>query len=194
MRLNSFEAESVSFTEFKIEKQERAMSANAYYYGQEQGTLQIFGISYNGEKNLGEMGPIRSYQLDYNALLLRSWQAYLESSIAHTIISKKTKAIIGSGLKLQSNPHMKVLEAEGIDFDSEDFNDLVEAYFENFCKSKSSDCHGKYNLRKQMAIAFTNREVGGDVLVILRVSKTGQITVQLIDGAHIWNPIMGNDY
>lgn len=173
---------------------ERHMSANAYYYGQEQGTLQIFGISYNGEKNLGEMGPIKAYQLDYNALQLRSWQAYLESSIAHTLISKKTKAIIGSGLKLQCNPHMKVLEAEGIKFDAEKFNDTVEAYFESFCKSKSSDCHGKYNLRKQMSISYTNREVGGDVLVILRVNKPGQITVQLIDGSHIWNPIMGNDY
>lgn len=175
-------------------EKESRINASAYYYGQEQGTLQIFGISYNGEKNLGEIGPIRAYQLDYNALQLRSWQAYLESSIAHTLIAKKTKAIIGSGLKLQCNPHMKVLNAEGIKFDAEDFNDQCEAYFESFCKSKSSDCHGKYNLRKQMAIAYVNREVGGDVLVVLRVSKYGQITVQLIDGAHIWNPIMGNDY
>ncbi len=176
-----------------IVQRERHMNPNAYYYGTEQGTLQIFGISYNGEKNLGEIGPIRAYQLDYNALQLRAWQSYLESSIAHTLISKKTKSVIGSGLKLQCNPHMKVLEAEGIDFDSEKFNDTMEAYFESFCKSKSSDYHGKYNLRKQMSIAYTNREVGGDVLVILRYAKN-QITVQLIDGAHIWNPIMGNDY
>ena len=177
-----------------VVQREHRMSANAYYYGTEQGTLQIFGINFNGEKNLGEIGPIRAYQLDYNALQLRSWQFYLESSIAHTLIAKKTKAIIGSGLKLQCNPHMKVLEAEGLKFDAEDFNDTVEAYFESFCKSRSSDYCGKYNLRKQMSIAYTNREVGGDVLVILRVTKEGQITVQLIDGAHIWNPIMGNDY
>ena len=177
-----------------IIKDENRMRASAYYYGQEQGTLQIFGISYTGEKNLGEMGPIVAYQLDYNALQLRSWQAYLESSIAHTLISKKTKSVIGSGLKLQCNPHMKVLEAEGIKFKAEEFNDTLEAYFESFCKSRSSDWSGKYNLRKQMSVAYSNREVGGDVLVILRVTQNGQIKVQLIDGAHIWNPIMGNDY
>jgi capsid protein len=165
---------------------------SASYYGAEASNMQVFGISYNGEKNLGSMGPVKVYALDYQLLRLRSWQSYLDSDVSQLIINKYVMSVIGGGLKLQANPHMKVLEAEGIKFDAEKFNDTMEAYWESFCKSKTSDYYGKDTLRKQMAVTQKNRKVGGDVLVILRYSN-GQPTIQLIDGDHVWNPIMGND-
>lgn len=173
--------------------QEKRVQPHAYYYGSGPSNIQAYSISYNGEKNLGEMGPIRAYQLDYEALRLRSWQSYLESDVAQLIINKYVLSVIGSGLKIQATPHMRVLEQEGISFDSEKFNDSVESYFESFSKSKSSDYQGKNTLRKLMSIAEKNRLVGGDVLVILRY-KNNQVTVQLIDGSHVWYPVMGSDW
>jgi capsid protein len=166
---------------------------HAYYYSNGMNNIQVFGISYNGEKNLGEIGPIKQYQLEYEALRLRSWQAYLDSDVTQMVLRKFAMWIIGGGLKLQANPHKIVLEQEGIKFDLEDFNDIIEARFESFCKSKSADWSGEKTLRKMMSTAFLNSIIGGDVLVVLRyVDK--KLTVQLIDGSHVWNPIMGNDY
>jgi len=110
--------------------EEKKLKPHAYYYGAGPSNIVAYSISYNGEKNLGEMGPIRAYQLDYEALRLRSWQSYLESDVAQLIINKYVVAVIGGGLKLQANPHMRVLEQEGIEFDTETFNDSIESYFQ----------------------------------------------------------------
>lgn len=144
----------------------------------------MFSWSYDGEKNMGEIGPIVQYTVDYDGLRLRSWQAMLESEIAQFVLKKKQLWVIGAGLKLQSEPLKEVLLTENIKIDSEGFNRVAEARFRAYAKSKRSDYSGMSNIHTKAAEAFTNATIGGDVLVILRYID-GQVKVQLVDGAHL---------
>jgi capsid protein len=165
--------------------------ASSYY---STGTYRpIFTVSYDGEKNLGEVGPIKHYMPDYEALRLRSWQAYLESEIAQMVIGKYIKWVIGTGLKLQAEPEERVLASEGIKIDTEEFNDIVEARFNVFAKSKSVDYSGLRSLHKIGKRAYKDAIIGGDTLVIMRYVND-EIKIQLIDGAHVKSPMYGNDY
>lgn len=153
---------------------------------------KIYSSHYDGEKNLGEAGPIIQYWPDYDALRLRSWQAYLESEVAQTVIKKFVLWIIGSGLKLQCEPATRVLESEGVTLDSEAFNDVAESRFKVFAKSRECDYARMRSLNKIAQRIFTNAIVGGDVLVILRY--TDRVSIQVIDGCHVSSPIFGTDY
>lgn len=149
--------------------------------------VNSFSHSYTGEKNLGEMGPIRDYRCDYDALRMRSWQMILESEICSTVFQKLNKWIIGSGLKLQSEPQEVVLKSEKISIDTEEFNSIVESRFQLYANSTMSSYSGMCSLNKLSGEAHLNAIVGGDVLVVLRLID-GVVKVQLIDGAHIRSP------
>ncbi len=148
----------------------------------------LFTISYDGEKNLGEIGPIIDYKPNYEALRLRSWQSYYESEIAQTVINKFKTWIIGSGLKLQADPVKVVLKSEKIEIDSEEFNKTVEARFRVFSNSKCCHYGEMQNLHFAASEALLNSIVGGDVLVVLRYID-GEVKYQLIDGAHVVSPL-----
>jgi capsid protein len=152
----------------------------------------VFAVSYDGEKNLGEIGPIKEYWPDYHALRLRSWQAYLESEVAQMVIGKYIKWVVGAGLKLQAEPAKVVLKSEKITLNTEEFNEVSEARFAVYSKSKSADYSGQKSLHKIARVAYKNAILGGDVLVILRFID-GQIKVQLIDGCHVRSPLYGTD-
>ncbi len=152
----------------------------------------IFSVSYDGEKNLGEIGPIKNYLMDYDGLRFRSWQSYIESEISQIVLNKFAIWIVGSGLKLQAEPAKKVLKSEGITLETEDFNDITEARFNVFANSKLSDYSNMVSLNSIANTAFINSIIGGDVLVVLRLIKN-QVKVQLIDGAHIVTPFGDED-
>jgi hypothetical protein len=61
-------------------------------------------VGYDGEKNLGEVGPIKLYQMQYDALRWRSRQLYIESEICTTVIDRSVMWEVGAGLKLQCEP------------------------------------------------------------------------------------------
>lgn len=145
-----------------------------------------FTWSYDGEKNLGEIGPIKDYVPNFDLLRLRSWQSYIESEVTQMIIGKFKTWIIGSGLKLQAEPIKKVLESEGIRATDEEFNQMTESRFSVYAGSTMCDHAGMKNLHMIADEAFLNAKLGGDTLVVLRY--TGTVTVQLIDGAHVCSP------
>lgn len=151
----------------------------------------LFWVSYDGEKNLGEIGPIKKYVLDYDALRLRSWQSYLESEITQTVLNKYGIWVVGSGLKLQCDPVKKVLETEGIELDSEEFNEKCESRFRVYAYSRTSDYSNMGNLHIGAKTALLNAMIGGDVLVVLRVIN-GVVKFQLIDGAHLSTPFLNS--
>ncbi len=149
---------------------------------------RVYAIPFDGEKNLGELGPINKYVLDYDALRLRSWQLYLDSEVCQTVVKRFSRWVIGTGLKPQSEPQKIVLESEGIKIDAERFSRDVESRFRVFCDMINSDYSNQRSIHAMADEAFINSKVGGDVLVILRyVNK--QVTVQLIDGSHVSTPI-----
>ncbi len=153
----------------------------------------LFSWSYDGEKNLGEIGPIIDYRPNFPLLRLRSWQSYLESEISQTIVKKFALWVVGSGLKLQSEPAAEVLKSENITIEPEQFNDQVESRFGLFAKSKSSDYSNMEGLHAKANSAFLNAIIGGDVLVVLRLIDD-QVKVQLIDGGHVQSPGFGHDF
>jgi len=159
---------------------------NTSGYGQYR---HILSVGFDGEKTFGEIGPIRNYVLLHQELRARSWQAYLDSEIAKTVIDKYLTWIIGNGLKLQSNPDLEILAQEGINLNAKAFTDITERRFTLWGNSRNSS-HNKQNPLGKLAYkAQKDSIVGGDVLVVLRYSaKSNNISVQLIDGARIQNP------
>lgn len=153
----------------------------------------LFSWSYNGEKNLGEIGPIKNYRIDYYMLQLRSWQSYLESEITQTVINRFATWVIGKGLKLQAEPAKDILKEEGIELDAQKFCASVEGRFNIYRKSKYSDYSSMANLDLIANKAFKNSIIGGDVLVILRYINNN-LTIQLIDGAHVQSPVYGTEF
>lgn len=146
-----------------------------------------FTIGFNGEKNLGEMGPIVRYVIDHGALTARSWQLYMDSEVCQMVFRRFAKWTVGSGLKLQSEPAEEVLKSEKIRFSPDRFKQTVESRWKIYSNSKLADYSNMRSLNKITKIALTNAIVGGDVLVVLRYEK-GTVKVQLIDGAHVCTP------
>lgn len=143
-----------------------------------------YSVSFDGEKNAGEIGPAIDYTLDYNLLRVRSWQSYLENEITSTIIDRYTIWIIDKGLKLQCEPSKIVLAAEGVNFNAEDFNTITEARFNLFAKSKKSSYSDMQNLNEISKEVFKGSKIGGDELVILRYVDN-KVKVEHVDGAMV---------
>lgn len=153
----------------------------------------MFQTQFNGEKNLGAVGPIRNYKPNYEALRLRSWQSYYESEVSHTIVNSFIKWVIGKGLKLQCEPLIRVLEQEGIKFDPHKFCETVESRYQAWSNSSMSD-YAQMNSKNEMsATAFKNVKLGGDVLVLIRY-ENDCVNIQLIDASHVQSPLIGTEY
>ena len=146
-------------------------------------------VPYDGEKNLGEIGPAFDYVLDFDMLRIRSWQSYLENDISQTILNKYVLWMIDEGLKLQANPAKLVLEEKGIKMENEKFNNSVEAHFSIWANSTYSSFDGMEDLNTTAKEAYKNAKIGGDVLVVLRLVD-GIVKVQLIDGCHVRTPFI----
>lgn len=144
-------------------------------------------VNYSGEKNVGAVGPVINNVIDYYSFATRSWDLYLKSDLAQTVINRKTVWIIDKGLKLQSMPDRIALESEGIKINTEVFSRLVESRFNIWAKSKHSSFSGMLSFYETNKEAYKNAKVGGDVLVILRLIK-GTVKVELIDGRHVQSP------
>jgi len=149
-----------------------------------------YTVSFDGEKNAGEIGPAIDYLLDYSVLRVRSWQAYLENEIARTVFDRFTIWIIDKGLKLQCEPSKLIFESEGVKIDTEKFNSITEARFNLFSKSKRASFNNMETLNEIAKETFKGSKIGGDQLVVLRYINK-EVKVETIDGAHIKSPILG---
>jgi capsid protein len=160
------------------------------HYGYSQG---FYSYAFTGEKNTGEMGPVKKYVLDFETLRLRSHQCMLDSEVAQLVIKNKVLWTIGNGLKLQAIPAKSVLQLEGIDIDFHRFTKEVEAYFNLARKSKRSSYNGLSSLDGLGWSGYKDAEIGGDVVVVLRYVD-GDVKMQLIDGAHLQTPSVGSKF
>lgn len=149
----------------------------------------MFTVGYDGEKNPGEMGNIKKYIPMYHHLSARSWQSFTESDIVNAIVKKWVLWVVGSGLKLQSEPITGVLGDAGISVEKELFSKQVEDRFKVFAESNNSTLSGMENLH-QLAAKVEKSSVLGDCLVICSVIK-GALKIQAIDGEHIQYPVIG---
>lgn len=152
--------------------------------------VSSFTYSFDGEKNLGEMGPVKDLRPNYRALSMRSWQAFTESEVASTIIKRSCAWVIGRGLKLQSEPPKIIFDELGINLDVQKFSKSVEARFNLFRRSNLTSYSQMQNLDGIAKEAWKHALIGGDVLTILRYEE-GRVNVQLIDGDFVQSMISG---
>jgi len=165
------------------------------FLGLTRNGLYGFSMAFNGEKDLGGIGPLVEYFLDYEGFRTRSWKAYLDSEIAQTVIGKKRLWVIGKGLKMQVQPIKNVLKQKGIELTEDNFNKIVEARFQLYMDSVAADYSGMLTGHQLGSEAYLNKSVGGDVLCILRYNKiTQQQEIQIIDATWIQNPIGSSPY
>jgi capsid protein len=148
----------------------------------------VFVSGFDGEKDLGGIGPPVDYFLDYQRLRSRGWDFYLTNEVVQIIVNRMTTWTIGCGLKLESEPDEVVLATENIKIKPQEFSERVEARFSIYKES----FNGMKCLSQIESTCYKNAKNGGDVLVVLRVVK-GVVKTQLIDGMHVVSPMYGND-
>jgi len=167
----------------------------SYEQGPSQSMGNHFALTrkvFDGEKNVGEIGPLTQYDLFYAGIRMRSWKAYMDSEIAQTVLNKFALWIVGSGLKLNSIPEKRALAMEGINLSDDSFEESAEYRFKVFSEMKSVHYYGLKNLNELAWDAVINSYIAGDCLVILRYTDKAGITLQLIDADNIQSP--GSEY
>jgi capsid protein len=178
------------------ETKENAESGSSYYFG--KGAYgQYYSVVdkvWDGEKTLGELGTVVRNIPDYEKLRLRSYDAYAKSDVVRIVSSKYFYWVIGSGLKLQSEPNRTVLESEGIKgVNYSAFQKLVEARFAVYANSKNACYTNEKTLHELADDAHRCSFLGGDALVIARFGEYGP-NIQIISGEHIKNPGLDNNF
>ena len=148
---------------------------------------------FDGEKTAGELGAPIDLLPEHRGLRFRAYEAQLKSDIVKIITGKFFKWVIGSGLKLQSEPAEKALSTEGVTEDLSEFRKVTEARFKVFCESSSSDYSGINNLHKIAAEAHKTAFLSGDALVILRVENK-KLNIQVVDGSEVVSPLLEQKY
>lgn len=179
----------------KTEAQPKVFEAESGYAGESYSNfMPVRTVSFDGEKTTGELGAVLNVLPDYISLRLRSHEADLKSDVVKIINNKFFKWIIGTGLKLQAEPKIKVLAQEKINVgDLTSFKENTEARFNFWAKLKESDYKNENSLHKQANNALKTTFLGGDALVILRV-ENGDLNVQLVDGQQVQSPSLGTIY
>lgn len=147
-----------------------------------------WGVSFDGEKNVGEIGPIKDYYLDYKSIAMRSWQSMLESDVTRMVIGRFVMWVIGSGLRLQAEPKEKTLRAEKVELDIQEFSDSIEERYSIWANSTNCSWNGMMTMAQLEWESYKNACLGGDSLVVQRFDDKGQ-TIQIIDTIHLCNPI-----
>lgn len=182
----------------KVQESQKPTIHDSYYepefeasvYGPNSGVGPSQGYvyaRYDGEKRLGELGPVRVYEKDFYTLRARSKQMYIESSVCYTVINRFTEWVVGKGLNLKADPRETVLKRNKVGIDTEEYNNTVEELWKVYAASKCADLSGKQTLYGLTEEAHRECKKTGDMLVILRVIN-GLVKVQHVDGDHVGNP------
>lgn len=167
---------------------------SGYISGQYNNMQPVRTVMFNGEKTPFELGDVLNVLPDYNSLRLRSHEADLKSDVVKIITNKFFKWIIGSGLKMQSEPVVEVLRSEAIaSGDLKNFKEGVESRFNLWARSKRTDYKEEDNLHVQANNLLKTTFLGGDALVVLRV-ENGDLNVQVIDGQQVQTPLLNDNY
>lgn len=183
---------TIPFTEKKID----AIPIASVTYSHSSYRYNNLYPVFDGEKTPYELGTPLWFDQDYYSIRLRAWERYIKTDFVQNAIRKYCLWVIGSGLKLQSEPSKHVLENNGIIIGDDKLNllsKLLEEKFRLYANSIHSSYSGNVgvNLHEQAAEALKNAILSGDVLVVERTIN-GSVTTQVIDGFFIQTPIVSN--
>jgi len=147
-------------------------------------STNTWSTGFDGEKNLGELGAVKNYYIDYPKLRERSHQYFLESDIINTIIERFSLWVVKNGLRLQMNPIESILKESGVNADLKKYSKSIELRYKIWANSKKSTKSENQTFNKMLRKIFEQKKIAGDVLVVLWVVD-GRLKVQTIDGAHL---------
>lgn len=151
------------------------------------------GMSFDGEKTIGELGaPVEIYP-EYRSLRLRAYEANLTSDVIKIISSKVFKWAIGNGLTLKSEPLEDYLNIKGLPNKTIDLRNRIEASFSLYASLNNSDYSQMKNFHALALDAYTDSFLGGDCLVIYRI-ENNYPTAQVIDGQQVCDPFINSEY
>jgi len=168
-------------------KEEFSPTKESYYGARSRGvSYPVITESFDGEKTPGEIGPYINSQPNFRGLRYRAYDANLKRDLVKIITGKFFKWIIGTGLKMQSEPNELLLKSTG--FNAKTFKPQFEALFATYASSKEASYDGMQDVHDLANDAFKTAFLGGDCLVILRVDKNLNMTVQVIDGQYVSSP------
>ena len=153
-------------------------------------------IYFGGEKTPFELGTPSDFELDYYAIRKRAWESYIKTDTVQNAIKKYLLWVVGSGLKMQSEPAFQVLQSNGVDITAEElktFSELSEQKFRLYAKSLYSTYNENQSLHDLAIEAGKNALLAGDVLVLERFNGDNS-TTDFIDGGYICNPVFSDYY
>lgn len=140
-----------------------------------------FSYGFDGEKTPYELGAPIDFEGDYYALRLRAWEAFLKTDVVQNAIRKYCLWIIGSGLKLQSDP---ITDSKL----KSNFVTGVEKSFRLFADLKASTLNENQNLHYYGAETMKTALLSGDALCV-NSFKSGRATLNAYDGYLVTTPV-----
>lgn len=151
------------------------------------------GMSFDGEKTIGELGAAVEIYPNHYALRLRAYEANLTEDVIKIITSKYFKWTIGNGLSLKSEPLEDYLKLKNLPGETIDLRNKIEASFSLYASLNNSDYSEMKNFHALALDAYMDSFLGGDCLAIYRI-ENGYPTVQVIDGQQVSDPFLNSDY
>ena len=145
--------------------------------------------TWSGDKFYGGFGITKDYSIvDHYLLRRRSKQLFTENLYARGLIRRLITNEINKGLALEATPDADIL---GVDPEVlADWSENTERRHMIWGKNPDiCDYRGARTFGAIQRQARLMAMVSGDVLVLLRQSKTGLPTIDLIDAEHISDPI-----
>ncbi len=165
---------------------------NPYAYaGQTQLSNWEYSI-FDGGKFPGGFGPTQIQYVDYWTIRARSAQLFNENLYAKGIIRRLVTNIINTGLMPEASPDEAII---GVPEDSlNEWSDNVEVRFGLWGQNpKVCDWKQKSTWGAIQRKAYLEALVEGDILVVLRVSKTtGLPAIQLVPGRSVRTPLLSD--
>ena len=146
---------------------------------------------FDGEKNRGELGAPRRYELNFESLANRSWAAFLDDPTIGSIIDRYLLWTVGVGLRLQCEPIPIPLISPN--FNRKEFTKNVESYWRLFNSDKEVDVRGERTLGGLANQAYKTAIVGGNCLVNILDDEGTDVKIQLIDGQLIGSGFYKNN-
>ena len=151
-------------------------------------------VFFDGEKTPYEMGTPVNFKNDYYAMRMRAWESYLMSDVIQNALRKYCLWIVGSGLKLQSNPNINVLKKYKVNIDKTILKQFVkdtESQFRLYASMKQSVYSQEYTLHDEAAESLLNALMAGDILCINRLVDN-RVCIETIDGKNVITPLLSD--
>ncbi len=144
---------------------------------------------FNGAKSPAILKHQSIKGLDFLAIQQKSYEIFIDSVFAQSMIKSLKYFTVNSGLRLQSTPSSTILNKTSID-DITQFSLTAQDLWMNWSSTNEADYHKKYSYNSLEGMRAEHLFIFGEYFYIRRVEKDNPLTIQLIDPRNIINPTL----